>query len=58
MNGFHEKKVSLNDKILKIDSSYNDVSLEEIRDELDHLFKRRQVFRMTKGKTTNKAYKK
>ena len=58
MNGFHEKKVSLNEKIKKIDSSYNDVSLEEIRDELDHLFKRRQVFRMTKGKTDNKAYKK
>ena len=58
MNGFHEKKVSLNDKISHIDSSYSNVSLDEIREELDHLFKRRQVFRMTKGKTTNKAFKK
>ena len=40
------------------DANFKNYSLSQIRAELDHLFKLRSMFRMTRGKTSNHAHRK
>ena len=48
----------MSEKVSKIDPEYKNVPYDDVRDELDHLFKRRQLFRMTRGKIQNTAHRK
>lgn len=48
----------MSEKVAKIDKEYKNVCLDDVREELDHLFKRRQLFKMTRGKITNIAHRK
>ena len=41
-----------------IDESYKNYTLDEIREDLDHLYKRKSVFKMTRGRITNQAHRK
>lgn len=51
-------KRSYEQKKRVVDDNYKKYSLEEIREELDHLYKLRNMFRITRGKITNQSYRK